>query len=785
MASRAPATERAGGPYACATTDTSSPPEQARTPLDLVLARYRTVESSAALARRRLGRPLTLAEKILFNHLADPEGQPLDRGRSYAEFRVDRVAMQDATAQMALLQFMSAGLPEVQVPTTVHCDHLIQARVGARADLAAAQEVNREVFDFLSTVSARYGIGFWKPGSGIIHQVVLEHYAFPGGMMVGTDSHTPNAGGLAMVAIGVGGADAVDVMTGGTLGLRWPRLIGVHLTGSLSGWSAPKDVILKVAQLLTVKGGTGAIVEYFGPGADSMSATGKATICNMGAEIGATTSLFPYDEHSAAYLRATDRGDLATAAEDVLEHLRPDGEVTDDPERFFDQVLEIDLSTLEPHIVGPHTPDLARPVSEMGKEARAHGWPLRLSQACVGSCTNSSYEDISRAASIARQAAARGLKARTPLLVTPGSEQVRATIERDGLLADLEAIGATVLANACGPCIGQWARADIVEGQDNSIITSFNRNFPKRNDGNAHTLAFIGSPETTVAYALAGTLDFNPLVDAVDGIRLEEPAGEELPPGGFASDLSGFVAPPSDRAERAKVEVVIRPDSDRLQRLEPFPAWDGNDLVELTVLLKAQGKCTTDHISAAGRWLRYRGHLENISQNLFLGATNAFTGETGAGWCRLHQATEPFPDVARHYREGDVAWVVIGDENYGEGSSREHAAMEPRFMGCRAVIVRSFARIHETNLKKQGVLPLVFDEPATWERIGPEDRISILGLAELAPDRPVRCVLHHPDGTTEEFSCSHSLSEEHVAWFRAGSALNLIGQRFRAESPTG
>ena len=785
MASRAPATERAGGPYACATTDTSSPPEQARTPLDLVLARYRTVESSAALARRRLGRPLTLAEKILFNHLADPEGQPLDRGRSYAEFRVDRVAMQDATAQMALLQFMSAGLPEVQVPTTVHCDHLIQARVGARADLAAAQEVNREVFDFLSTVSARYGIGFWKPGSGIIHQVVLEHYAFPGGMMVGTDSHTPNAGGLAMVAIGVGGADAVDVMTGGTLGLRWPRLIGVHLTGSLSGWSAPKDVILKVAQLLTVKGGTGAIVEYFGPGADSMSATGKATICNMGAEIGATTSLFPYDEHSAAYLRATDRGDLATAAEDVLEHLRPDGEVTDDPERFFDQVLEIDLSTLEPHIVGPHTPDLARPVSEMGKEARAHGWPLRLSQACVGSCTNSSYEDISRAASIARQAAARGLKARTPLLVTPGSEQVRATIERDGLLADLEAIGATVLANACGPCIGQWARADIVEGQDNSIITSFNRNFPKRNDGNAHTLAFIGSPETTVAYALAGTLDFNPLVDAVDGIRLEEPAGEELPPGGFASDLSGFVAPPSDRAERAKVEVVIRPDSDRLQRLEPFPAWDGNDLVELTVLLKAQGKCTTDHISAAGRWLRYRGHLENISRNLFLGATNAFTGETGAGWCRLHQATEPFPDVARHYREGDVAWVVIGDENYGEGSSREHAAMEPRFMGCRAVIVRSFARIHETNLKKQGVLPLVFDEPATWERIGPEDRISILGLAELAPDRPVRCVLHHPDGTTEEFSCSHSLSEEHVAWFRAGSALNLIGQRFRAESPTG
>ena len=780
MASRRPPTEHERWPYACRTTDTLSPPEEARTPLDLVLSRYATAESSVALARRRLGRPVTLAEKILFNHLADPEGQPLERGHAYAEFRVDRVAMQDATAQMALLQFMSAGLPEVQVPTTVHCDHLIQARVGAREDLAAAEEVNREVFDFLASVSARYGIGFWKPGSGIIHQVVLEHYAFPGGMLVGTDSHTPNAGGLGMIAIGVGGADAVDVMTGGTLGLRWPKLIGVHLTGSLSGWSAPKDVILKVAQLLTVKGGTGAIVEYFGPGADSMSATGKATICNMGAEIGATTSLFPYDQHAAAYLEATGRSDLTAAAEKVLAHLRPDDQVLANPGRFFDQVVEIDLSTLEPHIVGPHTPDLARPVSEMGEEARAHGWPLHLSQACVGSCTNSSYEDISRAASIARQAAARGLKARTPLLVTPGSEQVRATIERDGLLADLEAIGATVLANACGPCIGQWARADIVEGQDNSIITSFNRNFPKRNDGNAHTLAFIGSPETTVAYALAGTLDFNPLVDSVDGVPLEEPTGTELPPDGFATDLSGFVPPPADRAARAAIEVVIRPDSDRLQRLEPFPAWDGSDFRELTVLLKAQGKCTTDHISAAGRWLRYRGHLENISRNLFLGATNAFTGETGAGWCRLHRETEPFPDVARHYRAGGVRWVAVGDENYGEGSSREHAAMEPRFMGCRAVIVRSFARIHETNLKKQGVLPLVFDDPSTWDRIGPEDTISVLGLAGLAPDQPVRCVLHHPDGSSEEFSCSHSLSEEHIAWFRAGSALNVIGEQFRS-----
>jgi aconitate hydratase len=731
----------------------------------------------AEIGRRRLGRPLTLAEKILFNHVEDPEHQELARGRSYAKFRVDRVAMQDATAQMALLQFMSAGLPHVQVPTTVHCDHLIQARVGAVEDLATAELANQEVYDFLSTVSARYGIGFWKPGSGIIHQVVLEHYAFPGGMLVGTDSHTPNAGGLAMVAIGVGGADAVDVMTGGTFGVRWPKLIGVRLTGRLSGWSSAKDVILKVAQLLTVKGGTGAIVEYFGEGTASISATGKGTICNMGAEVGATTSLFPYDSHASAYLEATGRADLAAAAEPVAEHLRPDDEVADDAGRFFDQVLEIDLSTLEPHIVGPHTPDLARPVSEVGREARERGWPLRLSQACVGSCTNSSYEDISRAASVARQAAAHGLRARTPLLITPGSEQVRATIERDGMLADLEAIGATVLANACGPCIGQWARSDIAAGETNSIITSFNRNFPRRNDGNAETLAFIGSPETTVAYALAGTLDFNPLTEPVDGVRLDEPTGQELPPSGFAEDFSGFLAPPE---ERSAVDVVIRPDSERLQRLEPFPPWDGQDFLELSVLLKAQGKCTTDHISAAGKWLRYRGHLENISRNLFLGAVNAFTGRAGEGWCRLHDAVEPFPDVARHYKDAGMAWVAIGDENYGEGSSREHAAMEPRFMGGRAVIARSFARIAETNLKKQGVLPLAFVDTDTYERIAFDDRISILGLADLSPDSKVRCLLHHADGSTEEFWCTHSLSEEHIEWFRAGSALNLIGQRFRA-----
>jgi aconitate hydratase len=751
------------GPNSAVTIDDSA---AAGTPLDLVASRYATMAERSAAGRHRLGRPLTFAEKVLFNHLEDDGLAPLVRGRSYTEFRVDRVAMQDATAQMALLQFMSAGLPRVQVPTTVHCDHLILARTGAVADLATATETNAEVYDFLCTVSARYGIGFWKPGSGIIHQVVLEHYAFPGGMLVGTDSHTPNAGGLGMVAVGVGGADAVDVMTGGTFGLRWPKLIGVRLTGRLSGWSSPKDVILKVAQRLTVKGGTGAIIEYFGPGAGTISATGKATICNMGAEVGATTSLFAYDERAASYLRATARADLADAAE-----------VEADPSAFFDEVLEIDLSTLEPHVVGPHTPDLARPVSEVAEQAKANGWPLTLSQACVGSCTNSSYEDISRAASVARQASSRGLQARTPLLVTPGSEQVRATVERDGLLADLEAIGATVLANACGPCIGQWARSDIADGEVNSIITSFNRNFPRRNDGNAQTLAFIASPETTVAYALAGTLDFNPMTDPLDGAALAEPVGDELPAKGFARDISGFLAPPADGQS---VEVVIRPDSARLQRLEPFPRWDGRDFVELPVLLKAKGKCTTDHISAAGKWLRYRGHLENISANLFLGAVNAFTGEAGAGWCHVHEAIEPFPDVARHYKEAAMAWVAVGDENYGEGSSREHAAMEPRFMGGRAIIVRSFARIAETNLKKQGVLPLVFEDPTTYDRVLVDTRVSVLDLAALAPDQPVRCLLHQSDGSVEQFWCTHSLSEEHIAWFRAGSALNLIGDRFRA-----
>ncbi len=730
-----------------------------------------------AAGRRLLSRPLTLAEKVLVTHLVERDIEAPVRGRSYVELKPDRVAMQDATAQMAVLQFMTAGLPSVQVPTTVHCDHLILAQDGAAADLAVAEEANREVYDFLRTASSRYGIGFWKPGAGIIHQIVLERYAFPGGMIIGTDSHTPNAGGLSSIAIGVGGADAVDVMTGGALGLRWPRLIGIHLSGALSGWASAKDVILRVAEILTVRGGTGAIVEYFGAGAASLSATGKATICNMGAEIGATTSIFPYDRRSRAYLVATGREPLADAADAVAAHLRPDDEVLADPGSFFDEVIEIDLSALEPHVVGPHTPDLGRSVSALGAEAKKRGWPLELSQALVGSCTNSSYEDIARAASVARQATARGLRVRTPLLVTPGSDSVRATVERDGLLGDLEAVGATVLANACGPCIGQWARSDVIEGKSNSIITSFNRNFPKRNDGNAETHAFIASPETTVAYALAGTLDFNPLTDPIGDSPLDEPEGTELPAGGFAAGDAGFVAPVEDGSAPA---VVVDPGSSRIQLLQPFPPNTDRELTGLRVLLKARGKCTTDHISAAGKWLRFRGHLENISGNLFLSATNAFTGESGSGWCDVHQAREPFPEVARHYKDAGLPWVAIGDENYGEGSSREHAAMEPRFMGGRAVIVRSFARIAETNLKKQGVLPLVFADPATYDEIGELDRISVLGLDRLTPDQPVACRIHRPDGSFVDFTCTHTLNDEHVDWYRAGSALNLIRKRFGA-----
>jgi aconitate hydratase len=751
----------------------------ANTPIELIQRVYSTLDERLATGRQRLGRPLTLAEKVLINHLDDPETGGLDRGVSYTDLRPDRVAMQDATAQMALLQFMTAGLPEVQVPSTVHCDHLIQAKEDGHTDLLAALENNSEVYDFLESVSAKYGIGFWKPGSGIIHQVVLEQYAFPGGMMIGTDSHTPNAGGLGMVAIGVGGADAVDVMTGFPFNIRWPKLIGVQLTGTINGWTAPKDIILEVARILTVKGGTGAIVEYFGPGAESLSATGKATICNMGAEIGATTSMFGYDDAMARYLKSTGREAVADAANAVAHHLRADDEVLANPEQFYDEVIHIDLDALEPLINGPHTPDLSRPVSRVGGDAKLNGWPTEISYALVGSCTNSSYEDITRAASIARQAAAEGITCKTDLMITPGSEQVRATIERDGLLADFERIGATVLANACGPCIGQWSRSDVQEGDVNTIVTSYNRNFPKRNDGLSTTLAFVTSPETVVALALAGTLDFNPLTDTLtngagEQVRLAVPVGEELPAQGFTPGESGFIAAPDDGSG---VEVKVSPTSDRLQLLEPFEPWDGNDYVELPVLMKAQGKCTTDHISAAGPWLRYRGHLENISGNLFLGAVNAFTGEAGVGKDLTDGERRPYPEVAKRYHEAGISWVAIGDENYGEGSSREHAAMEPRFRGCKVVITRSFARIHEANLKKQGVLPFTFADPADYDKVGEDDRLSFHGLADLAPDTPVSATIHHADGTATGISLLHTMSPEQIGWFRAGSALNIIRQR--------
>lgn len=749
----------------------------AGTPQELVESVYSRLEERVSLGRRRLGRGLTLTEKIIFNHLADPDNQEIQRGKSYAEFYPDRVAMQDATAQMALLQFMTAGLPQVQVPTTVHCDHLIQAQLGADADLNTAQITNKEVYDFLSSVSAKYGIGFWKPGSGIIHQVVLEQYAFPGGMIIGTDSHTPNAGGLSMAAIGVGGADAVDVMVGSTFGLRYPNIIGVKLTGSMSGWTSAKDIILKVAETLTVSGGTGSIIEYFGSGTETISATGKATICNMGAEIGATCSIFPYDHHSVAYLKATGREELADLANNYAENLVCDPEVALNPDKYFDSIIEIDLDTLEPHIVGPHTPDLARPVSAIADEAKKNSWPLKLSYTLVGSCTNSSYEDISRTADIARQARAKGLKVSSPLLVTPGSERVRATIERDGLLADLESIGATVLANACGPCIGQWKRTDVEDGEQNSIMNSYNRNFPKRNDGNPGTLSFIASPETVVAYALAGTLDFNPLTDSIQGVKLTAPVGEELPQLGFESGEAGFVAPPLDGSD---VDVSVDPNSDRLQLLQPFSAWDGNDFEDLVVLMKAKGKCTTDHISAAGPWLKYRGHLGNISGNLFLGANNAFVQSDGSeypvghGYCKVHDSIESYPEIAKHYREAQVPWAAIGDQNYGEGSSREHAAMEPRYQNCKVLFARTFARIHETNLKKQGVLPLTFADPSTYDRIGERDTISVTGLSNLSPDKPVKCIIKHENGSEESFEAMHTMSPEHIEWFKAGGALNVI-----------
>jgi aconitate hydratase len=746
----------------------------AGTPIELVEGVYAKLPGRVAAGRARFGRPLTLTEKILLNHLGD-ENEPIERGGTYNDFHPDRVAMQDATAQMALLQFMTAGLPTTAVPSTVHCDHLISAKVGAKIDLGVAIDTNREVYDFLRSVSAKYGIGFWGPGSGIIHQVVLENYAFPGGMMIGTDSHTPNAGGLGMVAIGVGGADAVDVMTGFPFNVRWPKVIGVKLTGSLSGWSSPKDVILEVARVLTVEGGTGAIVEYFGPGADSISGTGKATICNMGAEIGATCSVFPYDHNMAQYLKATGREAIADAADHVAEHLRPDDGAV------YDQLIEIDLDQLKPLINGPHSPDRANRVGDaVGAEAVANGWPLEISSALIGSCTNSSYEDITRAASIARQAAARGLKVKTELLVTPGSEQTRATIERDGLIADLEAIGATVLANACGPCIGQWDRPASANGVTNTIVNSFNRNFPKRNDGSANTLSFVTSPDTVVALALAGRLDFDPTTDTItapDGseVLLDAPVGEVLPDRGYDPGQNTFTAPPADGSG---VVVEVSPTSDRLQLLDAFPAWDGNDYLGLPVLMKAKGKCTTDHISAAGKWLTYRGHLENISGNLFLGAINAYGDqyEAGHGKDARDGSVDTYPNLAKKYSEAGIRWCAIGDRNYGEGSSREHAAMEPRFRGGVVIFARSFARIHETNLKKQGLVPLTFADPATYDLIGEDDRINVLDLPPK-PGHNVRCQIVKPDGSTVDFEGVHTFSDEQVEWFKAGSALNVVRRK--------
>jgi aconitate hydratase len=743
----------------------------------LVRGVYAALARNTATVRGRLGRPLTWAEKAFLGHLADPERAELAPGSSYVETRPDRVAMQDATAQMALLQFMLAERDETAVPTTIHCDHLIQARAGAGPDLASAGEQNREVYEFLRSCSARYGIGFWGPGAGIIHQVVLEQYAFPGGMMIGTDSHTPNAGGLAMFAVGVGGADAVDAMAGFPWEVLQPRLVGVRLAGQPSGWTAPKDVILKVCDLLTVEGGTNRVIEYFGPGARAISCTGKATITNMGAELGATTSIFPYDERMAVYLKGTGRAELADLANAHAELLRADPEVERHPERFFDEVLEIDLARLEPHVVGPHTPDLARPVSRLAADVAEHGYPARLSAALIGSCTNSSYEDLERAADVARQARERGARARTSLLVTPGSEQIHRTIARDGQLADFEAIGATVLANACGPCIGQWKRDDLAPGEENSILTSYNRNFRGRNDANAQTHAFIASPEITVAYALAGRLDLDPTRDELEDeggarFRLRAPApAPEVPREGFVRSTEGYVEPPADRRG---VSVAVAPGSERLQLLEPFPAWDGRDFAELPLLMKARGKCTTDHISPAGPWLRYRGHLERISDNLFSGAVNAFGGATGKGVDQLSGATAGIAAIARHYKAEGLRWAVVGDENYGEGSSREHAAMSPRLLGCAAVLVRSFARIHESNLKKQGVLPLTFEDPDDYEKVRETDRLSVTGLARLAPGTPVGLVLHHADGTRDELRARHTLNDEQIRWFRAGSALNVL-----------
>lgn len=747
--------------------------------IEMIKAVYEKFPSRIEAARKAVGRPLTLTEKILYAHLSEGAAtQSYDRGVSYVDFQPDRVAMQDATAQMALLQFMQAGRSQVAVPSTVHCDHLIQAEIGATADLNKAKDKNKEVYDFLASVSNKYGIGFWKPGAGIIHQVVLENYAFPGGMMIGTDSHTPNAGGLGMIAIGVGGADACDVMAGLPWELKFPKLIGVRLTGKLSGWTSAKDVILKVAGILTVKGGTGAVVEYFGEGARSLSATGKGTICNMGAEIGATTSIFGYDEKSEAYLRGTDRNDIADLANAVKEHLTGDEEVYANPEKYFDQVIDINLSELEPHINGPFTPDLAWPLSKFAAAVKENGWPAKLEVGLIGSCTNSSYEDISRAASLAKQAVDKKLVAKSEFTITPGSEQVRFTVERDGFLDVFGNMGGVVLANACGPCIGQWARHGADKQEKNSIITSFNRNFAKRADGNPNTHAFVASPEIVTALAIAGDLTFNPATDTLTNeegqqVRLDEPAGLEMPTQGFAVEDAGYQAPAEDGSS---VEVIVDPKSERLQLLAPFKAWEGTDLTGLKLLIKAKGKCTTDHISMAGPWLRFRGHLDNISNNMLIGAVNAYNGETNKVKNQLTGEYGEVPAVQRHYKAEGIGTIVVGDENYGEGSSREHAAMEPRFLGVRAILVKSFARIHETNLKKQGMLALTFANPSDYDLIQEDDTIDILGLTEFAPGKPLTVKLTHKDGSTDEITVNHTYNAGQIGWFKAGSALNLIKQ---------
>jgi aconitate hydratase len=747
---------------------------------ELVESAFKRVEKNLAVIRKRLNRELTLSEKILLGHLDDPENQKLQRGDATLRLRPDRVAMQDATAQMAILQFMQAGIERVQTPSTVHCDHLIQAFAGVNADMKTALSTNKEVYDFLESASKKYGIGFWGPGAGIIHQVVLEKYAFPGALIIGTDSHTPNGGGLGSLSIGVGGADAAEVMAGLVWEVLHPKVIGVKLTGALQGWTAPKDVILKVCELLTVKGGTNAIVEYFGPGVASISCTGKGTICNMGAEHGATTSVFPFDEKMNRYLRATEREKIADMAKKYSSLLQSDGDVEKNPQKYYDRVIEIDLNTLEPHVVGPHTPDLARPISKLKSDVQKNNYPDKLSAALIGSCTNSSYEDIERTVAIASQALKAGVKSPIPMLVTPGSEQVFETIKRDGFLETLEKVGATVLANACGPCIGQWKRDDYKSGDRNSILTSYNRNFPRRNDGNPETMAFISSPEIVMAVGLSGSLSFDPLHDELQAngksVRFTAPGeAADVPKKGFAISWKGYVAPEKDGSKGA---VQISPTSERLAFLPPFDRWDGKDFVDLPILLKAFGKCTTDHISPAGPWLKFRGHLDKISDNMFIGAVNAFTKEAGKGQNVLTGKTGiGFSAIGREYKAQSVRWVVIGDENYGEGSSREHAAMEPRYLGCAAIIAKSFARIHETNLKKQGLLPLTFSNPADYDQIGETDRVSLKGLKDLAPKTPVHAEIKKPDGKIIRLELKHSMTDEQILWFRAGSALNAAREK--------